>query len=448
MIFYPHEYQKRAARHLAQNPHCALLADPGTGKTAIILALLRGLRRRNPNHRTLVIAPRRVIYDVWPLEVEKWDQFRELRVQILHGSKKDKAAELPADLYLLNPEGIQWAASRRVLDKFDTLIVDESTKLKNWTAKRTLILKRYLEQFRRRHILTGSPTPQNLADYFSQQFLVDMGQTLGHSIVQFRQDYFFDAAPMQNYCIWRPRRGAMEEILRKVSPYCLRLDGEELLDLPAIQVNDIRVPIPDPEDYRERVAEASHADGDTEADVEGRRGAGFTLSRQLSGGFYPDGRPYHAAKIEALGDLVEELGKPLLVFFVFRREGEAIRDRFKCPLIYGGTPDTEVREALTAWNKGELPVLACNPATTGHGLNLQGGGNHMAWYSLPSNHDDYFQAVRRLRRQGQTARTVFVHRLISPGTVDRRITRLLDEKAKTQKEFLEGVKHENTDQTG
>lgn len=440
MIFRPHKYQVKAARHLADHPCCALLADPGTGKTAIALALLRGLRKHNPDHKALVIAPRRVVYDVWPEEVAKWDQFRDLRFQVLHGRKKDVAAETPADFYLLNPEGVPWAAEKRILNKFDTLIIDESSKWKNWTAQRTLILKRYLGQFRRRHILTGSPTPQNLADYCAQQFLVDKGATLGHSITDFRRQYFWDAAPMQNYSIWRPRRGAMEEILKLVSPYALRLDGEDLLELPEIVVNDIQVSLPSVADYKARVAEASRTDGDEIEEDHGRRGAAFMLARQLSGGFDRDGTLYHPAKLDALGDLAEELGKPLLVFFVFRREGEAISERFKCPLIYGGTKDSDVREAIRAWNRGELPMLACNPATTGHGLNLQGGGNNLVWYSLPVNQDDYYQAIRRLRRQGQTARTVFVHRLLAKGTVDKRVVRILEDKTENQAEFLQGVK--------
>lgn len=107
MKFIPHSYQVQAAQHLASHPCCSLLADPGTGKTAIILALLKGLKKLNPKHRALVLAPRRVVYDVWPAERDKWNQFQGLTCRVLHGDRKNIVARVPADFYLLNFEGLQ-----------------------------------------------------------------------------------------------------------------------------------------------------------------------------------------------------------------------------------------------------------------------------------------------------------------------------------------------------
>lgn len=222
----------------------------------------------------------------------------------------------------------------------------------------------------------------------------------------------------------------MEAVTDLVSPHCFRLDGEQLLDLPSIQVNDIHITLDTQAQYKQLTIE--HLGGEGEV---------FQLSRQLASGFLTDGSCFHTQKMDALIDLVAELnGKPLLVFSCFRKEGEAIARYFRAPLIYGGVSDQLVTTVTHDWNAGRLPVLVTNPATTGHGLNLQAGGHHLAWFSLPTSQDDYFQAIRRLRRQGQQSHTVFVHRLLAMKTVDTRLVELLDRKTATQQQFLDSVK--------
>jgi hypothetical protein len=176
-------------------------------------------------------------------------------------------------------------------------------------------------------------------------------------------------------------------------------------------------------------------------------GAAWMLSRQLAGGIRADGTVFHPYKMKRLEELVEELaGAPIVVYFSFRAEGEAIAERFDCPLVYGGTKDTDTRAILKRWNAGELPVVALSPAVCGHGLNLQDGGHHIAWYSLTPNQDHYYQPNRRLRRQGQKAGTVFAHRLLCKGTVDPTLVQILAGKTEAQAEFLAGIKQGETDE--
>ena len=63
-------------------------------------------------------------------------------------------------------------------------------------------------------------------------------------------------------------------------------------------------------------------------------------------------------------------------------------------------------EDRAAFNAGNLDVLIAHPASAGHGLNLQFGGESLVWTCLPWSLELWEQANARLARPGQTAERV------------------------------------------
>jgi SNF2 family DNA or RNA helicase len=105
---------------------------------------------------------------------------------------------------------------------------------------------------------------------------------------------------------------------------------------------------------------------------------------QLAGGaiYTDDGSTVHIhdRKLDALEDIIEGMnGRPLLVGYWFRHDCERIVRR----LTEIGVPferlDSE--ESIRQWNAGKIQVALAHPASTGHGLNLQEGGNTICWFS-------------------------------------------------------------------
>ena len=96
--------------------------------------------------------------------------------------------------------------------------------------------------------------------------------------------------------------------------------------------------------------------------------------------------------------------------------------------------------SIRKWNAGEIPVALIHPASAGHGLNLQGGGNTLVWFGLTWSLELYQQTVARLWRQGQQSETVVVQHIITKGTIDERIMKALSEKDTTQAALIEAVK--------
>ena len=160
------------------------------------------------------------------------------------------------------------------------------------------------------------------------------------------------------------------------------------------------------------------------------------LQQFADGAIYTDAREVkrlHTAKLDVLEDLIEQAnGQPVMVFYNFKHDKEAIESRFT-------TREIKTSDDIDDWNNGKIPILIAHPASIGHGLNLQFGGHIIIWYGLTWSLELYQQANDRLYRQGQE-HAVVVYHLISKGTVDERIVKVLENKGDMQEELLQYLK--------
>jgi SNF2 family DNA or RNA helicase len=149
----------------------------------------------------------------------------------------------------------------------------------------------------------------------------------------------------------------------------------------------------------------------------------------------------HNAKIEALKDLVDELGgKPLLVLYEFRHDQERLAAAFPDSTTLGsGTAPKTLEAIVSRFNRGEIPILFGHPASMGHGLNLQGSCHHVIWFGIPWNLEHYDQTIARVYRQGQKADHVFIYHLIAKGTLDEKVSKVLKDKDKVQQTLLDAL---------
>jgi len=462
MQYNPHPFQIKAIQLACDKAGSALFLDPGMGKTSITLAAHCVLQHHGLIEATLVIAPIRPMYLTWPNEVAKWDQFKHLRVSIVHGTPKQREAAMrtPADVYLINPEMVDWLAGYG-LDKFAVtptlLVVDESTRFKNGRSTRFKALQTMLPSFTRRIILTGTPVPQGIEDLFSQIQILDDGKRLGRFITHFRKN-FMDPEEIRvgggrTVTKWHARPGAMKMVAGQIADISLRLQAEDYLTMPPIIYNVIPVEIGKPaRKVYDALADdlvAKTADGAT---LTAATAAAATMKlRQITNGwaYGEEGSvPIHTAKLSALADLVEEQsGTPLLVAVAFLHEVDAIRAALKDVLpegtvvpYLGGGVSREVADRVVAdWNDGEHPVLLAHPTSVAHGLNLQAGGHAVCWFGLTWSLEEHIQFNARVYRQGQD-KTVVVHYITAQGTVDEDIAKALIGKGDVQAAILNRLK--------
>lgn len=449
MRYQPHNYQYSALawliqRSIFEQQGAAMFLDPGLGKTSITLAWLRLLKLLGLSQKTLIVAPLRVVHSVWPGETAKWDQFNELRCVII-----DKPSKLDqdADIYLINPESIGRVVDHIKLTRhcpFRTLVIDESSRFKNWGAKCTKLLKSIVKLFRYRLILTGTPSPNSLEDLFSQVFIADLGKSLGTAITHYREKYFYRGG--YGGYQWIPYDTSLVEVERLISSCCLRLSAKDHLDLPELLINDIWVDLPDNirKVYR-KLEREMFFELDKTSVVAMSAGSKYLLCKQLAGGgiYDADKEPLHvhSAKIDALKDLVSELqGKPVLVAFQFRHDLMRIEKAFgPVPHIDGSVSGSKTNQLIQDWNAGHLPLLAVQPMALSHGINMQAGpGRDIAWLGLSDSLETWLQLNARIYRQG-VAGQVRIHRILAKRTVDVACRDRIERKDLNQNSLLDAL---------
>ena len=471
----PHAYQKKAVKFLLEHAAGALFLDPGLGKTSITLATIKMLKQKKVLDKVLLIAPLRVCYSVWPKEVDKWSDFNGIKVVVLHGPNKDELLKVEADVYVINPEGLEWLmqvkktktpTGKTKVDVdlrrwkalgFDTLVVDELSKFKHTNTNRFKAIKLVLNTFRRRWGLTGSPASNGLLDLFGQCFILDQGRTLGPYISHYRMKYF---VPSHDGFSWNIREGAEQEIYERLNPLALRMAADDYLDMPTLIENNIRVDLPEPvRVVYDQLEDDLIAKLNDKVVVASNAAAASMKCRQVAnGGIYIDPEVeslvklpkskrewvnLHTEKVDALADLIEELqGSPILVAYDFEHDLDRLRERLgqDVPYIGGGVSAKRSAQLEKAWNAGHLPVLLGHPQSMAHGLNLQEVGHHVCWHSLTWDFELYDQFIRRVLRQGNKSKKVFVHHIMARGTVDEVVLAAVKSKRKGQNALFDALK--------
>ena len=444
MRFKPHSYQQLAITKILDNQAAGLFLDMGLGKTVCALTAARELTlERFQVSKVLVIAPKRVAQVTWPAELKKWEHLQDMRYSVVLGTAKERRAALmkPAQVYIINRENVSWLVEHYGPRwPFDMVILDELSSFKNRSAKRWKDLKKVLPFIRRIVGLTGTPAPNGLMDLWAQVYLLDRGARLGRTLTAFR-DRYFRPGKRNGHVVyeWIPREGSQDRIYASLADLCVSMDAKDWLEMPERLEVDIEVDLApeDLEKYRKMEADLllPFDGGDVVADT-----AGVLVGKLLqmaSGAVYNengDVQELHTAKLEALEDLVESSnGKPLLVFYWFRHELERLKAKFP------GAKTLDTPKDVKDWNTGKTPLLLAHPASAGHGLNLQEGGNTIVWFSLTWSLELYQQANARLYRQGQK-NTVVVYHLISKKTIDEQVLKALNAKNMTQFALLDALK--------
>ena len=448
MFWEPHEYQKKAVKFLVSNGSGQLWLDPGLGKTSITLEAFKILKQAGAVKKALIVAPLRPAYAVWPEEIKKWDNFASISITVIHGPNKDKSIEDMSDIHVINFEGLQWLA--KVLNgkpfPYDMLVVDEISYLKNTRTERFKSLAVFLDRFKRRFGLTGSPAPNSLLDVFGPQLVIDRGATFGRFITHFRTNYFYQTG-FGGYT-WALKENSADTIYSLLADKVLRMKAEDYLDMPELLLNRVYVDLPkaaravykELEDKLLIEFESNQVTATNAAVAVGK------CQQIANGAVYIDGnereiKEIHEEKLNAVEELVEGLnGKPCIIGYHFRHDLQRLKKLVPhAPHIGSGSTGKEMQAVIDKWNNGEYPVLLAHPQSAGHGLNLQGAGHAVIWFSNTWSLEIYEQFIRRLWRQGQR-NNIVVHQIIAKDTIDEAIVAAISSKDKTQQALMDAVR--------
>lgn len=451
MKFIPHDYQQYAIQFLTEHPVAALLLDMGLGKTVTTLTAINELLfDRFEIRRVLVIAPLRVARDTWSAEIEKWEHLKHLKYSVAVGTSAERRQALHArtDICILNRENIRWLVEESGIPfDFDMLVIDELSGFKNHQTKRFKALMKVRPKVKRIVGLTGTPSSNGLMDLWAEFRLLDMGQRLGRFIGQYRTAYFQpDKRNGMVVYSYKPLPQAEKQIYDKISDITISMKAIDYLQMPELLMTESRVQLSKQEAERYKQLKQDLVLDLPEGEITATNAAALSnkLCQMSNGAIYDDENnmiPIHSRKLDALEDMIESAnGKPVLVAYWFKHDRTRITERLrKLGVVY---QEIKSAESIKNWNSGKLQVALIHPASAGHGLNLQAGGNFLVWFGLTWSLELYQQTNARLWRQGQQSETVVIQHIITKGTIDEHILKALQAKDETQTALMQAVKAE------
>ena len=450
MKYEPHDYQVYASEYIKEHDAAAVFLECGLGKTSITLTAIHDLMfDRFEIHKVLVIAPIRVAKMSWPDEIKKWDHTSDLRYSVAVGTEAERMAALEAraDIYLINRENVQWLVEKSGLPfDYDMVVVDELSSFKNWQAKRFKALMKVRPKVKRIVGLTGTPSSNGLMDLFAEYKLLDMGQRLGRFIGQYRNRYFVpDKTNGHVVYSYKLLPGAEEAIYDRISDITISMKSADHLKMPELVNSRYMVRLDEPELVKYERMKRDLLLQLPEGEVTAANAAALSgkLSQMANGAVYSDDGTYetiHDRKLDALEDIIEAAnGKPVLAAYWYQHDLERIQERLSELKV--GCARLDKERNIRRWNEGEVPVGLIHPASAGHGLNLQSGGNILVWFGLTWSLELYQQTVARLWRQGQKE-TVSVIHILAAKTIDEQIMHALETKDHTQRALIDAVRAE------
>lgn len=449
-----HPYQIKAVEHIIAHKYCGLFLAMGLGKTVSTLTAIEKLMYDYLEvSSVLVIAPKRVAETVWAEEAQNWEHLRHLTFSKIVGTEKQRieAFHRKADIHIVSRDNIAWLCGLcGSVVPFDMIIVDELSSFKNHQSQRFKALRIARPWISRLVGLTGTPAPNGLIDLWPQIYLMDRGDRLGKTITAYRSKYFTPGRSngyvTYNYIL---RPGAEQAIRDRISDICISMQAEDYLQMPMLTSNVIKLKMPSEianlykkfeKDSIMKLLDGVDDEGN-EIEITALNAAGLSnkLLQFANGAIYDENRnayPIHDIKLDALEELVEEAcGKPVLVAWTYQFDRDRIIERLK----KHKPRQLKTAQDIADWNAGKVQVMLAHPASAGHGLNLQAGGNIIVWFGLTWSLELYQQFNARLYRQGQK-QGVIIHHLCVEGTHDEDVLRALKSKDKVQQSLMSSIK--------
>ncbi len=455
--FTPRPYQNLILSHEIDIKRSNVWAGMGMGKTVATLTALEDLfMAGSETQPALVLAPLRVASSTWPDEAVKWNHLRNIDVQPIIGTVKERMVAIKntnASVFTINYDNLVWLVE--IFGghwPFGTIVADESTRLKSFRlrkgGKRAAALAKVAHKHVHRWVnLTGTPSPNGLIDLWGQAWFVDQGQRLGRTYSAFTSRWFNSIQfPGQQWSKLEPWPFAQEQMQDALRDVTISLDAADWFDIEEPIHNIIKLELPTKarkqyqEMEKEMFLELEHEG------IEALNAAAKTVKclQIASGAIYTDDSKcwaeLHDAKIQALESIISESsGMPILVAYHWKHDLERLLKAFPKGKNLDADPQT-----LRDWNAGKIPILFAHPASAGHGLNLQDGGNILVFFSHWWDLEQYQQIIERIgpTRQIQAGynRPVFIHHLIATGTMDEIVMERRNSKREIQDLLLEAMK--------
>ena len=418
--------QHNAIDRLYEHDHTMLIAAMGAGKTITALTAIVELMRETDMKRFIIFAPLKVAKYVWQQEAAKWEHTAGVNVTLCTGSPTQreqavKQARGGGGILVINFDNMAWFFDTfKRTHGFDGLLIDELSKLKAG-GKGFKKMRPYLDSFKWRVGMTGTPCSEDFIGLFYQVMTLDGGARFGKNRKHFLLSYFYPTDYLGYK--WDLQDGGAERITAKLSGLVYTVP-DYTHELPKLRHKTVGVVLDS--DTLEVYADLQRTHViDTPYGVQSADNAAVLSGKleQIASGFlYCDDEfkervgttVFHHYKITVCRNLVAKLNTNVIICYWFEEELRRLKEAF---------PDAvELNEAgaMEAWQRGEIKTLLLQPMSASHGIQLEQGGNTMIYIKPIWSNDIKSQCDARIWRKGQ-AKEVTIYEIVAVETVDEMI---------------------------
>ena len=448
----PFEHQLKAWTLSKDKESFALFMEMGTGKSKVILDTAAYLYDNGKIDTLLIIAPKGA-YRNWHInEIPSHLPEHVLyRYAIWSASPRKKEKKYLDDIVragdelriiIMNIEafsstrGTKWAFN--LLNTCRAMmVVDESTTIKNPTAKRTKAIIKLGTLAKYRRILTGEPVTRDPLDLYSQCEFLDEYHLGFSSYYTFRNRY----ALMINMNLGNrsfkkvvgfQRTDELNDLLRKFS---FRIKKDDCLDLPkkSYQYRHVDMTLEQEKAYKEMKELCITTTANTVVTVPNKLSMLGKLHQIVCGHILDNHGQVNYLKnnrMTALLELTEEVDNKCIIWACYRADlrqiAKELKEKYGADKVveyWGDTDDKEPKANIISFTKGDAKFFVANPATGGFGLNLQ-AANTVIYYSNSYNLEHRLQSEDRCHRIGQTRNVNYID-ITTLKTVDNLIIKSL-----------------------
>jgi len=450
----PLHHQRTAAAKLLPTRIGGLLAEMGTGKTRVIIELIK-LRAHKLN-KAVIFCPVS-LKRTWRDEILKHTDCAPDSIHVFDERTSERRLP-PAFWYVVGIESMSSSARvaltvNALMDERTYAVCDESTYIKGHRSMRTARITEYAAVARYRSILTGTPLTNGVVDLFAQM------RFLSPKILGYRSFYSFANNHLEYSKKYPGRivRGLNTEVLaQKIAPYTYQVTRAECLDLPE-KIYKRRY------FYRTAAQEAAYYQAKRELldlDTDNYEATMyaifrlFTALQQITSGFWSrredEGAPLQCVefphrRLDALTEILREIPATEKVViwakYYYDIAGIARTLAAEFPdqpaaFFHGKLTERERNEQLDRF-RADARFFVATPSCGGHGLTLNESCHHV-FYNNGFKFSERLQAEDRSMRIGQI-RPVIYWDIVCADTIDERILRALASKEDVADSFRREV---------
>lgn len=443
----PMEHQVEAFNLVKDQDYFALFMDMGTGKTKVTIDDMSFLYLHNKVKFVLVIAPNSN-YMTWADEIRTHSSVRTnvFRYKI---DKKFIFKDDSLNYYLINTEAFSHQSGIAKVENYVqqmrnsmACVVDESTWIKNRTAKRTKNIIRLTKGVRYKRILSGFPVTKSPLDLFSQCNFLRPGLLGSDNYYAFIASYSLlkPITTMTGRVIQEPYKFVnLDKLLNILRGFSYRTRKSECLDLPPKIFHTRIVPMT-PEQkriYGELKKNARTVLKNKEATYQNRLTEIVKL-HQVANGYVmtDDGKRIDLSsnKINELFNIIGETDDKIIIWstyvYTINKIAEALVNKYgkKSVVTFYGEVSVKDRHKRVEdfQNNKEVRFFVANPSTGGIGLTLT-AANTVIYYCNNFNLEQRVQSEDRAHRKGQKNVVNYID-LITENTIDKYILHALKRK--------------------